>query len=86
MVGKPVILVPSPNVAEDHQTKNAKTLVQDNACEYVADRKATRKLVDAALMLLNDEKRRKILSDNIKSLALPDADEIIARQVFEIAK
>lgn len=86
VVGKPVILVPSPNVAEDHQTKNAKTLVQDNACEYIADRKATRKLVDAALMLLNDDKRRKILSENIKKLALPDADEVIAKQVFEIAK
>jgi UDP-N-acetylglucosamine--N-acetylmuramyl-(pentapeptide) pyrophosphoryl-undecaprenol N-acetylglucosamine transferase len=86
VIGKPVILVPSPNVAEDHQTKNAKTLVQDNACEYIADRKATRKLVDAALVLLNDDKKRKILSDNIKSMALPDADEIIAKQVFEIAK
>jgi UDP-N-acetylglucosamine--N-acetylmuramyl-(pentapeptide) pyrophosphoryl-undecaprenol N-acetylglucosamine transferase len=86
VVGKPAILVPSPNVAEDHQTKNAKTLVQDNACEYIADRKATRKLVDAALVLLNDEKKRKILSENIKKLALPDADEVIAKQVFEIAK
>lgn len=86
VVGKPVILVPSPNVAEDHQTKNAKNLVQDNACEYIADRKANRKLVDAAIVLLNDEKRRKILSDNISKLALPDADEVIAKEVFKIAK
>jgi UDP-N-acetylglucosamine--N-acetylmuramyl-(pentapeptide) pyrophosphoryl-undecaprenol N-acetylglucosamine transferase len=86
IVGKPVILVPSPNVAEDHQTKNAQNLVQDNACEYVADRKAGRKLVDAVLTLLNDDKRRKVLSDNISKLALPDADEVIAKQVFEIAK
>jgi len=86
IVGKPVILVPSPNVAEDHQTKNAKNLVQDNACEYIADRKANRKLVDAAIVLLNDEKRCKILSDNINKLALPDADEEIAKEVFKIAK
>jgi UDP-N-acetylglucosamine--N-acetylmuramyl-(pentapeptide) pyrophosphoryl-undecaprenol N-acetylglucosamine transferase len=85
IVGKPVILVPSPNVAEDHQTKNAKNLVQDNACEYIADRKANRKLVDAAIVLLNDEKRCKILSDNISKLALPDADEVIAKEVFKIA-
>jgi UDP-N-acetylglucosamine--N-acetylmuramyl-(pentapeptide) pyrophosphoryl-undecaprenol N-acetylglucosamine transferase len=85
VVGKPVILVPSPNVAEDHQTKNAHNLVQDNACEYIPDRKAGRKLVDAALTLLNDDKKRKILSDNISKLALPDADEVIAKEVFEIA-
>jgi UDP-N-acetylglucosamine--N-acetylmuramyl-(pentapeptide) pyrophosphoryl-undecaprenol N-acetylglucosamine transferase len=85
IVGKPIILVPSPNVAEDHQTKNAKNMVQDNAAEYIADRKASRKLVDAALELLNDEKRRKILSDNINKLALPDADNVIAKQVMEIS-
>ena len=84
VVGKPVILVPSPNVAEDHQTKNAKTLVQDNASEYIADRKANRKLVDAALILLNDEKKKKILSVNISRLAKPDADEVIAKEVFKI--
>jgi len=86
VVGKPVILVPSPNVAEDHQTKNAKTLVQFNAAEYIADRKASRKLVDAALALLKDEKRSNLLSDNIKKLALPDADEVIAREVLNISK
>ncbi len=86
IVGKPVILVPSPNVAEDHQTKNAKNLVQDNAAEYIADRKAGRKLTTAALELLNDEKRRKSLSEGISKLALSDADNVIAKQVFEIAK
>ncbi|MBS1529940.1 MAG: undecaprenyldiphospho-muramoylpentapeptide beta-N-acetylglucosaminyltransferase [Bacteroidetes bacterium] len=86
IVGKPVILVPSPNVAEDHQTKNAHNLVQDNACEYIADRKANRKLVDAAITLLNDDKKRKILCDNISKMALPDADVMIAEEVFKIAK
>ena len=85
VVGKPVILVPSPNVAEDHQTKNAKTLVQFNAAEYIADRKASRSLVNKAMTLLNDEKRKKILSDSIKKLALPDADEVIAKEVLKIA-
>ena len=84
VVGKPVILVPSPNVAEDHQTKNARALVNDNACEYVADRKAVSDLVDTALTLLNDEAKKKILSENISKLALLDADEVIAKEVFQI--
>lgn len=84
VVGKPVILVPSPNVAEDHQTKNAKALLQDEACEYVADRKAVDELIDRALALLNDEKKKKILSENISKLALPDADEVIAKEVIQI--
>jgi len=84
VVGKPVILVPSPNVAEDHQTKNAKALLQDEACEYVADRKAVNDLIDTALGLLNDEKKKKILSENISKLALPDADEVIAKEVIQI--
>ena len=86
VVGKPVILVPSPNVAEDHQTKNAKALVNEEACEYVADRKAVSELVDTALALLNDEKKKKILSENISKLALPDADEEIAKEVISISR
>lgn len=86
VVGKPVILVPSPNVAEDHQTKNAKSLVKEDACIYVADRKAVNDLVDTALQLLDDDKRKKILGDNIRKLALPDADEVIAKEVFNIAR
>jgi UDP-N-acetylglucosamine--N-acetylmuramyl-(pentapeptide) pyrophosphoryl-undecaprenol N-acetylglucosamine transferase len=85
VVGKPVILVPSPNVAEDHQTKNAKALVQDDACEYVPDRKASRKLVDTAMVLLKDEKRQKLISRNISKLALINADEVIAKEVIKIA-
>src|ERR1700712_157951 len=86
VVGKPVILVPSPNVTDDHQSKNAKALVQDNACEYISDRKAVRKLVDAAIELLNDDKRQKILSENISKLALLNADEVIAQEVMQITK
>jgi UDP-N-acetylglucosamine--N-acetylmuramyl-(pentapeptide) pyrophosphoryl-undecaprenol N-acetylglucosamine transferase len=86
IVGKPVILVPSPNVAEDHQTKNAKALVKDDACEYVADRKAINDLIDAALLLLNDKEKQKVLSDNISKLALANADEVIAKEVIDIAR
>jgi UDP-N-acetylglucosamine--N-acetylmuramyl-(pentapeptide) pyrophosphoryl-undecaprenol N-acetylglucosamine transferase len=84
VVGKPVILVPSPNVAEDHQTKNAQSLVKEQACEYVTDKDAVDGLIDAALLLLNDEKKKKILSGNISKLALPDADEVIAKEVIQI--
>ncbi|HVV55774.1 MAG TPA: undecaprenyldiphospho-muramoylpentapeptide beta-N-acetylglucosaminyltransferase [Mucilaginibacter sp.] len=86
IVGKPVILVPSPNVAEDHQTKNALSLVKENACEYIPDVDAMKKLIPAALELLKDEKRQKELSANLKKLALPGADEVIAQEVFKIAK
>ncbi len=55
LVGKPVILVPSPNVAEDHQTKNAMALVQQQAALMIADRDAHEKLLDTALRLVGDE-------------------------------
>ncbi len=84
IIGKPVILVPSPNVAEDHQTKNAKALVNTDACVYVADRKAEKELMDTSLLLLKDEEKKKMLSTNISKLALPDADDVIAKEVIKI--
>jgi UDP-N-acetylglucosamine--N-acetylmuramyl-(pentapeptide) pyrophosphoryl-undecaprenol N-acetylglucosamine transferase len=84
VIRKPVILVPSPNVAEDHQTKNALALVETNAAIFVADRDAESKLVDTALELLKDKTKQKILSDNIGKLALPHADEVIAKEVIQI--
>ncbi|MDB5140198.1 MAG: murG [Mucilaginibacter sp.] len=86
VIKKPVILVPSPNVAEDHQTKNALALVQENAAIFVADRDAEKKLIDKALELLNDKNLKKKLSDNIGKLALPDADEVIAKEVIKISR
>lgn len=83
-VKKPVILVPSPNVAEDHQTKNALALVQENAAIFVADRDAEAKLVDKTLELLNDKEKQKILCNNIGKLAMPNADEVIAKEVIQI--
>lgn len=84
VVKKPVILVPSPNVAEDHQTTNAMSLVAKNAAVFVADKDAQAQLIDIAIELLNDTERQKTLSDNIGKLALPDADELIAKEVIHI--
>jgi UDP-N-acetylglucosamine--N-acetylmuramyl-(pentapeptide) pyrophosphoryl-undecaprenol N-acetylglucosamine transferase len=83
-VKKPVILVPSPNVAEDHQTKNALALVQENACVFVADRDAEEKLVDVVIELLKDKDKQKTLSKNIGKLAMPNADDVIAKEVTQI--
>jgi UDP-N-acetylglucosamine--N-acetylmuramyl-(pentapeptide) pyrophosphoryl-undecaprenol N-acetylglucosamine transferase len=85
VVKRPVILVPSPNVAEDHQTKNALALVNENAAALVTDKDAEASLVDKALELLNDKETQKKLSDNIGKMALPDADEVIAKEVMKIA-
>jgi len=84
VIKKPVILVPSPNVAEDHQTKNALALVQERAAVFIADRDAETKLVDKAIALLSDKNEQKILSDNIGKLAMPNADEVIAKEVIQI--
>ncbi len=84
VVKKPVILVPSPNVAEDHQTKNALALVNEQAAIFVADRDAEKKLINKALELLNDKALQKKLSDNIGKMALPNADEVIAKEVIQI--
>jgi UDP-N-acetylglucosamine--N-acetylmuramyl-(pentapeptide) pyrophosphoryl-undecaprenol N-acetylglucosamine transferase len=86
VVGKPVILVPSPNVAEDHQTKNALSLVQKNAAVLVHDRDAESSLLKEAIMLLNDEKRREELSENIKKLAISDSAERIAREILKMIR
>jgi len=84
VIKKPVILVPSPNVAEDHQTKNALALVHDQAAVFVADRDAEAKLVDKTIELLNDKDLQKKLSNNIGKIAMPDADEVIAKEVIQI--
>jgi UDP-N-acetylglucosamine--N-acetylmuramyl-(pentapeptide) pyrophosphoryl-undecaprenol N-acetylglucosamine transferase len=84
VVKKPVILVPSPNVAEDHQTKNALALLHDNAAIFIADRDASAKLIDKALELLKEKDKQKTLSHNIGKLALPNADEVIAKEVMKL--
>ncbi|TYP96165.1 UDP-N-acetylglucosamine-N-acetylmuramylpentapeptide N-acetylglucosamine transferase [Sphingobacterium allocomposti] len=83
-VGKPVVLVPSPNVAEDHQTKNAQALVAKRAAVLVTDTSARTTLVDTVLDLLADESRCLELGTQIKSLAMLDADEVIAKEVLKL--
>jgi UDP-N-acetylglucosamine--N-acetylmuramyl-(pentapeptide) pyrophosphoryl-undecaprenol N-acetylglucosamine transferase len=86
LAGKPVILVPSPNVAEDHQTKNALSLSARNAAIIVRDDQAVQKLVPEAMRLVNDEHLKKALSDNIKLLAEREADIRIAREVLKLIR
>ena len=85
LLGLPVILVPSPNVAEDHQTKNALALVDRQAALYVKDAEAPATLLDLAVKTVADKRLLASLSDNIKQLALPDSANIIAEQVFKLA-
>lgn len=86
LIGKPVILVPSPNVAEDHQTKNAMALVNKNAALYVKDADALAEVVKLALQTVKDDARLKELSENILKLALPDSADIIANEVVKLAR
>jgi UDP-N-acetylglucosamine--N-acetylmuramyl-(pentapeptide) pyrophosphoryl-undecaprenol N-acetylglucosamine transferase len=84
IVGKPVIIVPSPNVAEDHQTKNAMNLVSKNAAIMIKDNEAREKLVTEALNLLADDSKCALLSENIKKLALIDSAQVIAREILKL--
>lgn len=85
-LGKPVILVPSPNVAEDHQTKNALALVLKDAALYVKDIEARRTLLPLAINTVLDEEKLTSLSRHIKMLAYPDAAEVIADEVIRLAE
>lgn len=86
LIGKPVILVPSPNVAEDHQTKNAMALVNRNAALFVSDAEAPQKLIGLAINTVKDENRLQTLHENILKMALPDSATIIAKEVIALAK
>lgn len=85
LLNKPVILVPSPNVAEDHQTKNALALVNKQAAIYVKDIEAEEKLLPVALETIANTTKLKDLSENIAKLALPDSATIIAKEVIKLA-
>jgi len=82
IVGKPVILVPSPNVAEDHQTKNAMALVEKNAAILVVDEKAKEELVLHVLDLIASDSDCESLSKEIKKMARTGADQKIALEVY----
>ncbi|MDH3708415.1 MAG: undecaprenyldiphospho-muramoylpentapeptide beta-N-acetylglucosaminyltransferase [Cyclobacteriaceae bacterium] len=85
LTGKPVILVPSPNVAEDHQTKNAQALVDSQAALLIKDHEAPHKLVTEAISLVQDREKQKILSKNISKMARPQAARHIANEVLKLA-
>ena len=85
LIGKPVILVPSPNVAEDHQTKNALALVDQDAALYVKDADAPAEVISLALKTVADDARLAALGANIKKLALPDSADVIADEVVRLA-
>lgn len=85
LLGKPVILVPSPNVAEDHQTQNALALVRRDAALYVKDAEAKEQLVELAIETVKDNDKLQALNRNILEMALPDSAEIIAKEVLRLA-
>jgi UDP-N-acetylglucosamine--N-acetylmuramyl-(pentapeptide) pyrophosphoryl-undecaprenol N-acetylglucosamine transferase len=85
LVGKPVILIPSPNVAEDHQTRNAMALSEKEAAVLIPDDLAIKTLVDEAIRLVADKEKRNRLSGNIKMMADRDADIRIAEEVLKLA-
>jgi len=83
LVGKPIILIPSPNVAEDHQTKNAMSLVGKGAAEMVTDKECAEKGIALLDKIMNNEEMRKTMSANIKVLGVHNSADLI---VDEIAK
>lgn len=86
LVGKPVILVPSPNVAEDHQTKNALALVEKNAAILIKDNEINLRIFDEISNLINDKKRQNELANNINNLARPEATKSIVFEILSLLK
>ena len=86
LLRKPVILVPSPNVAEDHQTKNALALVNKNAALYVKDAEADSILLDKAIEAVGQPELLNNLSKNIAELAFTDSANVIAKEVIRLAE
>jgi UDP-N-acetylglucosamine--N-acetylmuramyl-(pentapeptide) pyrophosphoryl-undecaprenol N-acetylglucosamine transferase len=84
LVGKPVILIPSPNVAEDHQTKNAKALSEKGAAVLLPDKEIMKRIVNEAVKLVSDIDKRKSLSANIIKMAERNADTRIAEEVLKL--
>ncbi len=86
LLRKPAILIPSPNVAEDHQTKNAMALVNKNAAIMITDSNAKKLMIPTALDILQDEEKMINLSKNISKLAEPNSAERIADEVIKLMK
>ncbi len=86
IAGKAVIFVPSPNVTEDHQTYNAMSLVKQSAAKIVKDSEAEMTLMKSVESLINNDEEIKKLESNIEKLAMPDAAEVIAKEVLKLVK
>jgi UDP-N-acetylglucosamine--N-acetylmuramyl-(pentapeptide) pyrophosphoryl-undecaprenol N-acetylglucosamine transferase len=86
MIGKPSVLVPSPNVAGDHQTKNASAMVKEGASVLISEIDLEQALSDRVPSLLQDDEKLQKMSDAALKLAKPDAATQIAEQLFELAK
>lgn len=84
IIGKPTVLVPSPNVAEDHQTKNALALVEKEAAVYVKDSEANETLIPTTLELLKNNEKQEVLKQNILKMGVPNAAERIVATIKEI--
>ena len=85
LIGKPSILIPSPNVSEDHQTKNAMSLVSHNAAKIISDNE-TEKVLSVAIKLLKSNKEMNVIAENAKKLSKPNATEDIVKEVFKFIK
>ena len=85
LLGKAVILVPSPNVSEDHQTKNAMALVDKDAAIHVADVKAKEEMIKVAIATVQDKEKIATLEKNVEKLGRPNAAEVIADEVIKLA-
>jgi len=86
LIGKPVVFVPSPNVAEDHQTKNAMALVSQNAAILVKDSEAEQNLFEIVFNLINDSEKIQLFSQNISKFAMQNSAELIANEVLKLVK
>ncbi len=84
LIKKPAILVPSPNVAEDHQTKNAMALIEKDAAMMITDAEAREKLVDEAINLANDDFRLDVYKTNIAKMGVKNSANIIKDEIFKI--
>jgi UDP-N-acetylglucosamine--N-acetylmuramyl-(pentapeptide) pyrophosphoryl-undecaprenol N-acetylglucosamine transferase len=84
IVGKPVIFIPSPNVAEDHQTKNAEAIAKEHAAILIMEQDLDNQFKPVFSELVGNEEKRKTLGDKIKSLALVDATKDIVNEVEKL--
>jgi UDP-N-acetylglucosamine--N-acetylmuramyl-(pentapeptide) pyrophosphoryl-undecaprenol N-acetylglucosamine transferase len=86
LVGKPVIFIPSPNVAEDHQTKNARAIVDKNGAILIKESELDSSFEPIFSNLISNENLQKELSENIKKLAKPNATKDIVEQIVKLIK